>query len=251
VRRLEAEKGERLNRQIRVPSSIDTSCTKTGPGLLISFRSGSAIAATSCVNSQLTESEKARDEARILCPVDFDVNSLAALDLSRELARQTGATLYALHVVLSQGASNIPLTSYGAPEHHAPSAALFRSYRSFLVEHTPHFYLPHVRIDELVRQSLTGMNYRLIMRIGKPAEAIVEVATEVKAGVLIMATHRRTDESRHGLGSTAEAVIREAPCPVLTIRHASKSDARAVGALIVRGAAVTHERNEVRTMQNK
>lgn len=36
---------------------------------------------------------------KILCPIDFDVNSLAALDLAHDLVRENGGTVYALHVV--------------------------------------------------------------------------------------------------------------------------------------------------------
>ncbi|HLI61775.1 MAG TPA: universal stress protein, partial [Terriglobales bacterium] len=36
---------------------------------------------------------------RILCPIDFDDNSLAALDYSADLALNGDATIYVLHVV--------------------------------------------------------------------------------------------------------------------------------------------------------
>src|SRR5689334_13694864 len=38
-------------------------------------------------------------QRRVLCPIEFDVNSLAALDLARDLVREANGALYVLHVV--------------------------------------------------------------------------------------------------------------------------------------------------------
>jgi len=53
---------------------------------------------------------------------------------------------------------------------------------------------------------------------GRPAEGVVKVAEEARATLIVMGTHGRTGWDRLLLGSAAEAVVREAPCPVLTVR---------------------------------
>ena len=58
-----------------------------------------------------------------------------------------------------------------------------------------------------------------IVREGKAASEIVETASEIHAELIVIATHARGAIGRFLLGSTAEAVVRHAACPVLTISH--------------------------------
>lgn len=53
---------------------------------------------------------------------------------------------------------------------------------------------------------------------GQPAACAATVAEEARATMIVLGTHGRTGWDRLLLGSTAEAVVREAPCPVLTVR---------------------------------
>jgi nucleotide-binding universal stress UspA family protein len=63
---------------------------------------------------------------------------------------------------------------------------------------------------------------------GKPADCVVKVAEEVLPTLIVLGTHGRTGWDRLLLGSTAEAVVRAAPCPVLTVRLSEKEDAAGV-----------------------
>jgi nucleotide-binding universal stress UspA family protein len=54
---------------------------------------------------------------------------------------------------------------------------------------------------------------------GEPHREIVRVATSRHADVIVMGTHGRTGLSRFLMGSVATRVLREAPCPVLTVRR--------------------------------
>jgi nucleotide-binding universal stress UspA family protein len=53
---------------------------------------------------------------------------------------------------------------------------------------------------------------------GDPVEAILRVAEEIGADLIVMGTHGRTGLSRLFMGSVAEQVLRRAPCPVLTLK---------------------------------
>lgn len=64
----------------------------------------------------------------------------------------------------------------------------------------------------------TNLTVRPTLVFGIPSDSIVEIAQEVKATLVVMGTHGRTGWDRFELGSTAEAVVRAAPCPVLTVR---------------------------------
>jgi nucleotide-binding universal stress UspA family protein len=59
------------------------------------------------------------------------------------------------------------------------------------------------------------------LREGKPADQILAAAREWEADVIVIGTHGRSGISRLVLGSTAESVVRHAPCPVLIIRPAT------------------------------
>jgi nucleotide-binding universal stress UspA family protein len=56
---------------------------------------------------------------------------------------------------------------------------------------------------------------------GKPAEVIVSMASDLNASVVIVGTHGRTGVQRMLMGSVAEAVVRNAGCPVLVVRPVS------------------------------
>ena len=56
------------------------------------------------------------------------------------------------------------------------------------------------------------------VRVGLPAEQIVQVAAELQAGLIVVGTHGRRGVSRAMMGSVAETVVRTAGCPVLVMR---------------------------------
>jgi nucleotide-binding universal stress UspA family protein len=58
----------------------------------------------------------------------------------------------------------------------------------------------------------------IAVRWDSPVEGIVQYAGEAGIGLIVIATHGRTGLSHVLLGSVAERIVREAPCPVLTIR---------------------------------
>jgi nucleotide-binding universal stress UspA family protein len=57
------------------------------------------------------------------------------------------------------------------------------------------------------------------VRLGDPGLEIVKLATELKAGLIVMSSHGRTGLKHLLLGSVAERVVRTAKCPVLVMRN--------------------------------
>jgi universal stress protein A len=74
------------------------------------------------------------------------------------------------------------------------------------------------RLHDLVPQAFHD-TWGVAIAAGHPAEAIVRVAQERKADLIVMGTHGRTGLQHVLLGSVAEKVVRLAPCPVLTVRY--------------------------------
>ena len=136
---------------------------------------------------------------RILNPVDFEENSIRAVEVAAEFARQNEGTVVLLHVVPTfVQPTELPryLPAYSAEENVARE-----------------------QLEQIARKYLRGVEYELVTDLGSPATAILKVATTLSADVIVMATHGRTGFSRAYFGSVAEDVLREAPCPVLTLHH--------------------------------
>lgn len=141
----------------------------------------------------------------ILFATDFSENSAAARQWALDFAQAFGAELIILHVINSS-AMGYPSLERGAPI----------DIQSIMAT-----------IQESVEKSLeilakecagTGIKIQTVSRLGLPAQEIVRVAQELKAGLIVMGTHGWTGFKHLILGSTAENVVRTAVCPVLTVR---------------------------------
>ena len=138
---------------------------------------------------------------RILVPVDFSDCSLDALEYASVVAQQAKASLMLLHV--------LEPVSYGLD-----------------------FTLGHSRTREQVRETWTKRLEELAsshqhpqvpvasqLRGGLPADSILDSAQTLPCDLIVMGTHGRRGISHAFSGSVAEAVLRKARCPVLTVRN--------------------------------
>jgi universal stress protein A len=66
------------------------------------------------------------------------------------------------------------------------------------------------------------MKVKTIIRTGKPFVEIIETASEENADLIIIASHGHSGVEHILFGSTAEKVVRKAPCPVLSLREPIK-----------------------------
>ena len=64
---------------------------------------------------------------------------------------------------------------------------------------------------------LQDIDWRWVVH-GEAASEIVRVAEERKVDLIVIASHGRTGLGRILFGSTAESVVRHAPCPVLVVK---------------------------------
>jgi nucleotide-binding universal stress UspA family protein len=135
---------------------------------------------------------------RIVCPVDFSASSARAFAYAAAFARWYDAQLTVLHVVPLPE----PTQVYG------PADPVL----------TPK--LCEEVIAELGRSlniAVVSPHATPIVELGDPRATIVDRAISGRADLLVMGTHGRRGFKRLLLGSVAEAVLREAPCPVLTV----------------------------------
>lgn len=151
---------------------------------------------------------------RILVPTDFSEPSDAALDYARELAGMFGASLHVLHVIETPVAVMSP--EIGIVDSPELQAQLFVDARDRL----------QLRITPNDR---THPSATIDIIWGTSAHSIVNYATERGIDLIVMGTHGRGGVAHLLLGSVAEKVVRHAPCPVMTVRHAPARTVRMPG----------------------
>lgn len=139
----------------------------------------------------------------ILFPTDFSEGSAEALKYAVEFAKKYDAKLYVVHIIYD-------------------------------VAKASGWYVPHISMDKLYQdiqegakkeldnfgvEELSGIkNIERVVITGIPHQEIVAFASNKKVDMIIIGTHGRTGIDRILFGSTAAQVVRNAPCPVLTVR---------------------------------
>jgi nucleotide-binding universal stress UspA family protein len=137
------------------------------------------------------------DWKRLCCPVDHSEPAQAGLRVAADLCRRLGSELVLLHVdAATKVAEELP---------------------------------PVGRTEEQLQAWKTMAEGLGVLRVttarttGAPDVAIVEFATANGIDLIVMGTHGRVDRQHMLTGSVAEAVIRNAPCPVLIVRATWKA----------------------------
>ncbi len=141
----------------------------------------------------------------IVFPTDFSETSLGALQWAKRMASILDAELHCLYVVeephvyatLDLGPLPIPTT-----EELSVSA--------------------QTQLDAFLKEHLQGFSQSSVAAvvIGRPADEVLNYATEQNAIMIVMATHGYSGVKHLALGSTTEAVVRQAECPVFSV-HSS------------------------------
>ena len=136
----------------------------------------------------------------ILVPVDFSETSKRGLHQAGLLAQKLDCRLELLRVLEFN------------PVHYAPLAAGSWYTRESIDK-------VHQELREMAERFLPeGLVAETNVVIGPDASrTIVERAGEIGAELIVMGTHSRSGLAHFFLGSTAEAVVRHAPCPVMTV----------------------------------
>jgi nucleotide-binding universal stress UspA family protein len=135
----------------------------------------------------------------VLHPTDFSENSEYAFRVACGLARDYKARLLLLHVMAP------PMVIYAGGPVPAETWPSIDEVQEKL--HELQGQAHHVRVETQVME-------------GDPVDMILRAAEETECDVIVMGTHGRTGLGRLLMGSVAEAVIRKAPCPVLSVKPA-------------------------------
>jgi nucleotide-binding universal stress UspA family protein len=138
--------------------------------------------------------------SRILVPIDFSRPSLKAIPYALAISRQFGGDAHLLHV--TDVTQQPPPSLLTLPL--LPQAELNRRFMK-LLQALALKYRTDGNLSAL--ESRTGIAY----------EEICAVARDLKADLIVVATHGYTGYKRMVLGSTAERVVQHSPCPALVV----------------------------------
>ncbi|MFW6084185.1 MAG: universal stress protein [Gemmatimonadota bacterium] len=139
-----------------------------------------------------------REVDRVIVPVDFSVSASAVIETARELASALDVPLELLHAV-----EPIPYAQMSYPiaidhdDFRTHAQQRLQSYADD-VEHAP------------------GVTARTV--IGMADQVIIEAVERSAAPLVVMSSHGHSGLARVLLGSTAERLLRHAPCPVMIVK---------------------------------
>ena len=143
---------------------------------------------------------------RILCATDFSPASEAAVHYAASLAAEADASLFLVHVLDKPGVAPGPHArrpGNGGPPDYECAA------KTQLQRAVPQGAREFCRVEEIV------------VAQGRAAPAILRQATEREVGLVVMGVHGRSMLDLMAFGSVTHEVVRQAECPVLTVRHRS------------------------------
>ena len=147
--------------------------------------------------------------SKILVPTDFSAPALGALDHAASLAKADGATLHLVHAV-----DRVHFSKNLAKEY-----ANAANIDQLLEKETAAATAKLEKLAAPLRRK--KLKVEVSAHAGEPAKEILRAAKRTKADLVVMGTHGHTGLMRLLMGSVAEKVVREAPCPVITLRAKS------------------------------
>jgi nucleotide-binding universal stress UspA family protein len=143
---------------------------------------------------------------KILYPTDFSESSLEALKYAVSFARDYKARLVLMHVVNEQIFSEgLSLPRLEAPEALGQEMAAEAGRQMRMLIPTG---------------ELAGLDVEHVILRGMPFLEIIRYAKANAVDLIVIGTHGRSGMEHIIFGSTAEKVVRKAPCPVLSVRPA-------------------------------
>jgi universal stress protein A len=167
----------------------------------------------------MAEDEATRNEApairRVLVAVDPEPESAYAAEYALLLAQALKAEIIFASVAEASG--------FDEPAYHAtspvPESLVEQTAQSDTIEAGPETLQRDLVESWKTAAMSRGIPSHGVFDYGGAVEALVQIATVQHADLIVAGTHGRRGISRFFHGSVAESLLRQAPCPVLAVRH--------------------------------
>ncbi|HWP96374.1 MAG TPA: universal stress protein [Syntrophomonadaceae bacterium] len=151
---------------------------------------------------------------RILVAYDGGNIAMRALDKAIELAKDTAAEIYLISIYTD---NDIQAWRLRCSHYPANAGELFSpNSRDFSAAEAA--YVNSLQAEPADKVCQAGIPLHCRITKGKPDTAIVEYAKEVCADLVVTGTHNHGTAAKLLLGSVANSIIRNAPCPVMVVR---------------------------------
>jgi nucleotide-binding universal stress UspA family protein len=167
---------------------------------------------------------------RILAPIEFDETAHAVLDAAVRIATETGGSVFPMHVV------PLVVAPTGMPNY----VDIYKDQEKIALQ----------KLESIVEPRRSEVKCELMTRIGDPAHEILALERQIAADLIVLATHGRKGVRRMLLGSVAEAVLRDATCPVLTVQR-QESDAHLVAKWMTRDPISVEPADKLASVRSK
>lgn len=150
---------------------------------------------------------------RILFATDFSHHAHVAEKVALTLAQEKSGHLWVLTVI--EPGDEIPMPpGYTITLPDQQIEELRHELRDIVEQKV------NLRLDDwLAGAQEKGVEVTKLVRHGRPAEQIVQAATEIEADYIVLGSHSRRHLWEALLGNTAAKVSQTAPCPVLIVSH--------------------------------
>jgi nucleotide-binding universal stress UspA family protein len=147
---------------------------------------------------------------RILCAVDFSETSLEAFRRAAEMARRFASSLYVLHVIEARPVVSNLIGVDAVGEMAVELEEMATAALELLVESSA--------------SDLEGVPVSLEVTAGRAFAEILNHARDWSADLIALGAKGATALEQIVVGSTAERVMKDAPCSVLVVRGISRAD---------------------------
>lgn len=137
---------------------------------------------------------------------DFSENADLAFETASALAEDSGATLYIIHVMVNFSLS---------PPVHATYMPI--EYDPGFVEEVTQAAMKSIQ-EKYIDRLPAGLSFEVSLQSGYASTEILKVVEEQGIDLLVMGSHGLTGLAHVLFGSTADRLVRKAPCSVLTVR---------------------------------
>ncbi|HZM59291.1 MAG TPA: universal stress protein [Vicinamibacterales bacterium] len=145
---------------------------------------------------------------RIVCAIDFSDCSMSALDYAMSIAQEANAQLTVLHVV-----EPFPHLRGDESEAALGRAELVRELAAAAEEEA------RARLERAIPEGVREFcQVETVQTVGKASHEILKVAATQASDLIVIGVHGRSAADILFFGSTTQAVVRQATCPVLTLR---------------------------------
>jgi universal stress protein A len=145
----------------------------------------------------------------VLVPFDGSENSVLAVKYGVSFVAEYGVDLKIVYVAETSNLESIDLKLHDSLNIRKKLAELHRHKIEYMLQ-------------ENLGSILDGVEYELEILPGDVVSAVIDYAKEIETDLIIIGSYGKSEYKPSWLGSSTYQIVKEAPCPVLTVKVKEK-----------------------------